>query len=180
MARVFTNRKSGLVLRGGSMRRQTRWLQSGPIQVSVADSTVTLLTTLSAAGLALVPFTIVRTRGLLVLRSDQAAAAEDQWISYGQIVVSEQAASIGVTAIPTPITDGESDLFFVYEMLGNFFRFLSAVGIDGAPAQRTFDSKAMRKVGEGENAVSVMEVPAAPVSGGVVLAVAFRQLIKLH
>ena len=56
---------------------------------------------LSAIGLALRPFTLIRVRGIFTIASDQSAATETQVGALGVAVVSEQAASIGVTAVPT-------------------------------------------------------------------------------
>ena len=52
--------------------------------------------------LALRPFTILRTRMLIGLKSDQGAATEQQIVSYGKIVVSDDAAAVGLTAFPNP------------------------------------------------------------------------------
>jgi len=75
------------------------------------------LTSLATAGLALRPFTVIRSYVSILVVSDQAAAIEKQLGAIGIVVVSEQAFAIGVTAIPTPITDAGSDLF----LLHNFY-----------------------------------------------------------
>ena len=74
----------------------------------------TILGSLNATALALRPFTIVRQHYFLMLRSDQAAAAERQFGAFGCVVVSDQAEAVGVTAIPTPITDAGSDLWMLH------------------------------------------------------------------
>jgi len=171
-------RKSGNVFRGGRMRRQTLWL-GGPFVTTTLASTnaVALTASLSAAGLALRPFTIVRTRGVWQVRSDQTAALESYGAMMGFAVVSDQAAAIGVTAVPTPDTDIQSDAWFVHEMQFGTFGFISGVGTQelGQP-QRTYDSKAMRKVEEGFDFVQVMEASVNSAS----IHDAFRILVKLH
>ena len=173
-------RKSGYVRRQGVMRRETLWvgLSIGRTVVAAAQ-TAAIITSANAALQALRPYTIVRTRGLLHLVSDQEAASEFQEIGYGHCVVSDQALAIGVTAVPTPDTDVGSDLWYVYQSMSNLFRFLSGVGVIGQEGQWVnFDSKAMRKVEDGEIDISVVETGAT--SAGVSLTSAFRQLIKLH
>ncbi len=62
MANIRTGRKSGLILRGGAMRRETFWVGGTVTQtVVVAGANPVLLTSLSTLALALRPFTIVRT-----------------------------------------------------------------------------------------------------------------------
>ena len=170
--------------RGGGFAaasRQTRWLDI-PWTVSVLSTTssAVLALTLTAAELALRPFTIVRTRGILHVTSDQFVAAETARISLGLAVVSDQAVAIGVTAVPTPETDRASDLWFVYESLGSSFVIASNSGFT-EPTGRLlhWDSKAMRKVEEGQDVAVVLENSALS-SNGSITEVAGRMLIKLH
>ena len=163
------------------MRRENLWLGGVVSQTSIAAaSTATLITSLNAAALALRPFTIVRTRGSLLILSDQLVATEDQEVGWGMSVVSDQAAAIGVTAVPTPVTDSDSDLFFAYEMLLGSFSFLTSAGFQQlalGDAMR-IDSKAMRKVSDSEDMISVAETSAT--SEGTLLISFFRTLVKLH
>jgi len=173
-------RKSGFVRRHGSMRRESLWV---PLTFSqdtlAAASTVVLISVAGAGLLALRPFTIVRTRGLVMVRSDQNAVSEDQELGYGHAIVSEQASAIGVTAIPTPVTDMDSDLWFVYESLVQRLTFADATGFNPTAGEvRYFDSKAMRKVEDGQDIVTVAETGAT--SEGVLMTSTFRFLIKLH
>jgi len=174
-------RKSGFIRRGGKMIRETSWL-AGLFQETTiaAASTATIITTLNAAALALRPFTIVRTRGVVGIRSDQISASESYSAIYAQLVVSEQAAAVGVTAIPTPVTENGSDYFYVMETLFGAVQFLSAVGafINGSETDRVFDSRAMRKVEDGMDIVTVVETTAA--SNGAIVKTFQRTLIKLH
>jgi len=179
MARISTGRKSGLILRGGSMRRETSWLDFPFAQTTIAAaSTAALLGSFTASALALRPFTIVRTRGILQCSSDQQAASEAWGLSYGLAVVSEQASAIGITAVPTPITDQSSDLFFVYESLYGRFQFQNATGTIESGAFKEWDSKAMRKVNDSEDLVVVAETPAFV--GSALIIDGFRMLVKLH
>jgi len=181
MAHIITGRKSGFITRDGRKRRETRWLAGlSTNTVAAAANNATLLTSLNAAALALRPFTVVRTRGFMYIRSDQNAASETYEMAYGEAVVSDQASAIGVTAVPTPTTDDGSDLWFVYERRGGEVAFSDATGIQSLQGIQpfAFDSKAMRKVEDGQDIVSVQESSA--LSAGAQLLVYSRSLIKLH
>ncbi len=110
----FTRQRSG-------ERRKTLWTRTSWISATIATpDTAIILFTFTAAFLdAKSPFTIVRTRGSMILSSDQNAATEDQQVKFGVAIVSRQAIAIGVTAVPTPVTDADSDMFFVYEELAS-------------------------------------------------------------
>ena len=174
-------RKSGHVFRGGRMvKRDSLWLNFVALETTIAAaSTATLVSTLNAAALALRPFTIVRTRIHLGLRSDQSAAGESQHIAYGHIVVQDTASAIGVTAVPTPATELSSD-FHMFEVMTNRF----TVGSDTsgfAPLgaiSKDADSKAMRKVDFGMDLAVVIETTST--SSGVIVFDMGRILIKLH
>ncbi len=95
----------------GAPRRKSLWLDFASIFVdraALAAASVSLVSSLNAAALALRPFTIVRTRGLLIVQSDQVAATEQPFGALGLSVVTDQASAIGISAVPTPITDAGS------------------------------------------------------------------------
>ena len=173
-------RKSGLVLRHGRMRRETRWLDLTQINsVLGAASTAILLQVLTTEEKALRPFTIIRTRLNWTIQSDQVIATEAYAAALGMAVVSDQAVAIGATAIPTPATDLASDLWFLHDIISSRFQFLDATGFQvGAPVMKDIDSKAMRKVEDGQDVVLVAETFAT--SFGVLVQTAGRMLIKLH
>ncbi len=178
MANINIRRKSGFILRSGSMRRESLWIDDPTVEASLVGSpTAILLSSLSAAGLALRPFTVVRTRGYIQMRSDQNATRETYGIAMGQCVVSDQAVGIGVTAVPTPVSDKASDLWHVYESLFSTQIGTSATGQSAEIGiGRTYDSKAMRKVQEGEDLITVAENEIA----GAIFVHTARILLKLH
>ena len=68
MANVIVSRKSGFIRRGGSMRRETAWLTDPTAEVTMSGApTALLISSLNAAALALRPFTIIRTRGVIYI-----------------------------------------------------------------------------------------------------------------
>ena len=163
---------------GRSAKRSTVWLGIDPTDTVMTITGGTIITSFNAAALALRPFTIVRTHLELLIFSDQAAAAEAQIGAYGGVVVSEQASAIGVSAVPTPVTDSDSDLFFAHQWMLNMFFFLDATGAHSAGRRYTIDSKAMRKVNDDQDVLFVAERSSA--GAGIEVMSAGRILVKLH
>ncbi len=179
MANIRTARRSGLVLRGGRMRRETLWGDIAPGTVAMAAASTAVITNVTGAlFLGLRPFTVVRVRAQIQVRSDQQGAIEFWQAAWGICVVSDQAVAIGVTAIPTPFTDLGSDLWFAHEMATGLQGISSGTSTGELGRMVNVDSKAMRKVEEGSQLVFVAETSAG--SNGVSLTSAGRVLIKLH
>ena len=168
-------------MRGGRMRRQTQWLASSSISVTLAaPSTAALSGSLNAAALALRPFTIVRSRGYVGARTDNVAVstAEIYEVAFGLTVVTDEAVAIGVTAVPTPATQDASD-WFLYERIAGRTEISSAGIAQGQIMQvKDVDSRAMRKVDLGQDLILVEETSA--ISSGAIAQDYFRVLIKLH
>ncbi len=178
MARITTNRKSGFIVRDGSRRRETVWFNFGFTQdATAASATAVLASSLNAAALALRPFTVVRTRMIWQVESDQSAATELFIGNLGIAVVSDQASAVGVTAVPTPATDRGSDLWFVIEQWIGLFNLIGS-DVTADVQFRPIDSKAMRKVDVGQDLVKVVE---AGIGGSGCLHRSMgRMLVKLH
>ena len=168
-------RKSGFIVRGGRSVRQMLWFKN--IEVSATNAAAlaaTLMTSLNASALALRPFTVVRTRGTMLVESDQVGASERFSTAYGHIVVTDQAAAAGVASVPTPETDPENDWFVYKRVIQRTAATMNAM----LGVLVEFDSKAMRKVDNGSDIVTVSE--AGTLSLGSIITVQWRQLIKLH
>jgi len=184
MANISRSRKSGVFLRGGVRQRETTWI--GGVCITQGFTTPggsVLLTQLNAAALALLPFTVVRTRGVLFVRSDQLAASENWGIFYAEAVVSSEASGVGVSAVPQPESNPSSDMFFVYEGVLGSIRVSTAVGFGEGHAggiERVIDSKAMRKVEPGQDLISIGESCSTSGYAGVQLLAYTRTLVKLH
>ncbi len=163
------------------MRRESLWLAIQETSTVLTVATPVLFTGFTAGVLAVRPFTIVRTRGVMHLSSDQIANTESYFAALGMAIVSDQALAIGVTAVPTTVTDPDSDLWFLYEALVGKYVLSSAVGIDASGGQfKEFDSKAMRKVEEGQDVAIVEEASGAAGFSGCTMIKQGRMLIKLH
>ncbi len=156
-------------------KRVTSWISStrDTSFTNLAASTAILDQSFSRTD----PFTVVRTRGLLVVKSDQIANGEEPFGSLGMAVVSDEAAAIGVTAMPTPFTDAASDLFFLH-LDWAMITEVNNTNITNTPWIQTFDSKAMRKVNENETIAVTIEN--GHTGFGVQFELLFRMLIKLH
>ena len=160
-------------------RRSTTW---------IASVTETAFTAVAAAGndfqgklgtaaLAFRPFTVVRVVGQLFVQSDQIVdSQETPFGAAGLAVVSTKASTAGGTSIPLPVTDEGSELWFAYQ----FWAAGASIGANGNNPIYVFpfDSRAMRKVNEGEDIVSVFENGSAADGCGYLLK--YRMLIKLH
>ncbi len=168
-------------LRQGQRRANT-WTSSADVSAvtTLAAGVKALDQTFSEASLLSIgmsPCTIVRTRGVLLIKSDQDAANEDVFGSIGFAVVSEQARVIGGTAIPGPTRDAPSDLFFVHQFWGAGNSGPSTGALFGVPWYRyEFDSKAMRKVAPGDSIVVMIENGHA--TAGAAYLMQFRMLLK--
>jgi len=170
MARRFTRG----IQRGA--RRLTSWFNV-PFSSTVNNATASITASLSASGLLRRPFTVVRTHVELLISSDQSIASESQLGAFGIAVVSSQALAIGVTAVPTPVTDLESDLWFVHQVMLNCYQFHTAASVNATYGARySVDSKAMRRVNDDQDIVFVLEN--STIGSGQIVLLAGRMLIK--
>jgi len=144
---------------------------------AVAASTAVLLASLNAAALSLRPFTIVRTRGILVWAADQVGVSEEPFGAFAMQVVTDSAAIAGVASVPTPTTEAGAD-YFVYVPVATKLTFASGLSVSGGEYVKEFDSKSMRKVGIDDDVVITVENFA---SGAVGAEIIFggRMLVKL-
>ncbi len=176
MARRFGGLRSRMIRSG----RKTFWVGGTIVETTLASAnSAAILTSLNAAALALRPFTIVRTRGQWGFHSDQQAADESQHIHYGSIVVSDEAVAVGITAVPTPVTQDASS-WVHFDGAYQRFEFGSGTGVNPnmIPHRYVIDSKSMRKVEEGQDLIAVAQN--GPNSEGSVLITYVKTLIKLH
>ena len=179
MARTNFSRSSFRPVQRAQKRKST-WLFVGLSQsILPSVGSAAVVASLNAAALALRPFTVVRSRLYAHIDSDQQAAGENYTGAVGIAVVSDQALAIGITAVPTPVTDAGSDLWFLHQWMIGALTFSSAVGLDAnAGVGMNIDSKAMRKVDVGQDLIVVVE--RGDILGGAAITVAGRILVKLH
>ena len=122
-------------------------------------------------------FTLVRTRGLLSVASDQTAATEFQIGAVGIAIVSTAAFTAGAASVPTPVTEAAWDGWLWYQSFANRMVFVSGVGLETPYAvQFEIDSKAMRKVSADETLIVVAENASG--AHGLSIAAPIRTLLK--
>ncbi len=145
--------------RVGHTKRLTSWDATSPetTYIPLAAATVALDSTFVSIG----PQTIVRVRGQLAVSTDQDVADEDPFGAVGLCIVSDEAAAVGVTAMPKPYIDAESDLWFMHEFWTASVRFGSTVGFARVEFNLRLDSKGMRRFSEDQTIVLMMENAAA-------------------
>ena len=177
MPRGRVARRSFGLQRGRSVGRLTEWFGTifGTDATTLPASTGLLALVMTAAELAKRPFTITRTVGLLSVQSDQNAAPEFPFGALGGLVVSEKAIATGFTAVPDPVTESDSDLWFLYQ---SFSAEGSASTNVGRPLmQFPLDSRAQRKVQDGEEFAFV--IANASAADGLNFFLNLRILVKL-
>ena len=159
-----------------SPRRAMQWIAS--TQESVPTSLGAASVVLDQSFAFGEDATITRIRGKLWVASDQVAASEQPFGAIGMAVVTNQALAIGVTAVPTPITDQASDEWFLWEPWFADIAFADATGFIQKFRQIEFDSKAMRKVNDGLSVIVALENSSSAHGANYLLE--FRMLVKLH
>ena len=158
-------------------RRKTQWVASvdSTGQTAIPAASAILDSTLAFAE----PATIVRVRGSIWVSSDQSSANEEPFGALGFIIVSDAAAAVGVGSLPTPITDEADDGWFVYVPWLASWRLVDATGVQANPfMEYKFDSKAKRKVNEGDTLAVVIENASS--ADGVNYILKDRTLLMLH
>jgi len=134
-------------------RRKTHWTE---LRAVPADFTATGSTLIASTAVGHEGETLVRTRGYISGVLTVASAPGDGFFgAIGMAIVTVAAATIGITAIPTPLTEAGWDGWFVHRY------FDCRAGLSGSNDQLValdIDSKAMRKANEDEQIVMVLEV----------------------
>ena len=166
-------------------RRKTSWI-GGALTPTTAQSigvaTTAIVLSFDTRTVASIsaPFTIIRLRGELVIYSDQKAADEDPFGAIGAMIVSGEAFDGGAATVPAPYTESFYDSWFYHQ-------YWAAPNVANAGSNAvasfdfphyTVDSKAMRKVGDGDVFVCVLENKSAAHAAAYTLN--FRMLVKLH
>ena len=105
--------------------------------------------------------TIVRTRGNIEMIQTLGGAGEGFHVAFGIGIVSDQAFTVGATAIPGPISEPGWPGWFYHRFL-DIHSVSSTIG-DGVNSsavvvREEVDSKAMRKISDGETMVAMIEV----------------------
>ena len=124
----------------------------GAAYVTLAASTKVLAASFSLNNPG-IDETILRTVGLLSIESDQNAAIEEQIGALGVCEITDRAATVGITAIPDPVTEVDADFWLLYVP----FSMSGARGaVPNDSVQFHYDSKAKRILEEGSQLAVVV------------------------
>ena len=138
---------------------------------------------LSGSSLIIVPAgTLVRTRGMIAVGVLTSGAANNAITgAYGQIVVSSDAATVGISALPGPLSDIENDWYVWLPIALRLDTVAEAPVNITSNALLPYDSRGQRKLKAGDELVSVVEFCQSDITTGTVIQVAdsFRQQFKL-
>ena len=118
--------------------------------------------------------TVRRTRGLISVGSDQSVAIENQLGAVGLVVINDVALTLGITAIPDPVSNDDDDGWFVF--IPFVRKGINSTG-NSPSTEFEFDSKAMRRVEEGFGIAIV--VANASLIHGFEVAISMRMLTSL-
>ncbi len=162
-------------------RRQTEWLSLTAPSATTALAAASKIQwlTMVAAEITKLPFTIVRTIGFVSIRQ-QSAVDSIQSGAFGLTIVTDRAESVGITALPDPVTESDADYWFLFQPWSTALKIETAAeqSATNSPFHTMFDSKAQRKVEEGERIVGVLANASA--AQAIEFQIQLRMLIKLH
>ena len=101
--------------------------------------------------------TVRRIRMSVLYSSDQNTASETSLGAVGAAVVEATAVTVGVTALPDPITDIQDDIWVMFQGLHTRISFVTGGGlVEPAGMGVEIDSKAMRKLPPGKALVFIV------------------------
>ncbi len=94
--------------------------------------------------------------------------------------MTSRALTVGITALPDPVTESSADFWFLYVPWATGVRIESVAEQSHSATtwSKVFDSKAQRKVEEGEQLAGIMANASS--AQGVEFQIQLRMLIKLH
>ncbi len=117
--------------------------------------------------------TLVRTRGIMHVKTDNIAAEEEQLGALGMIRATDRAVAAGAASIPGPITDGDDDGWFLWLPVAQ----ISVNNVINRGFHYTIDSKAQRIVREGQQLAVMFENSGAE---GLMLTLNMRVLSRFR
>ena len=167
--------------RSNGFRRRVTWGE-GPLGTLTGIATSTQLLFGTAQQFTLDDLTLTRMRGQVAAWLTVAGGAANEGFDcyFGMCVVSENAAAIGVTAVPSPLADIAWDGWFVHRVF-QVRNMATALAEDSPMQQFRFevDSKAMRKVHQTDVVVAAFETTESGDGSTMSVSLISRMLLKL-
>ena len=150
--------------------------------VALAANSVAVVTSSNALLAALSEMTsptVVRIRGAGIVMVESGSNTDDIMVGQGIAVVSTKAAGVGVTAVPSPLTDVSFPWMWHRFTPLRFFTTSGAVSPDAGVDRFEIDVKAMRKIlSDEEELIYVVETSNGAGTAAIVFANGIRVLIK--
>ena len=122
------------------------------------------------------PGTIVRSRGRISIQPQSYVADLNIVGAFGIGLVSDEAATVGITVIPEPFSDADWGGWMVWQSFALHYEFHDSTGSFLELEAIEIDSKAMRKVEPNSRMVFVAESQ----GGAFFIAETVRLLEMLH
>ena len=174
-ARVTSSRFGGR----NSPRRLTEWIAATVNFTDLTSTEISNPISFSQAALAaLVPFTIIRTVGVMTIAADVNFITNQIYSgAAGLQVVGDDARASGVASMASPFADAGDDSWFYHQ----FFHVTIDDRADSdlvVSQSMVIDSKAQRKVVDGQAIVFFVE--GGGEADGFDVAIGLRILCKLH
>jgi len=159
-----------------SARRQTTWVASADQEyTSLASNALGIQQSFDPTASGFIKPTIVRTRGLLSVEPQTAAADLSLVGAMGIGIVTDAAFAAGAASLPGPITNQDWDGWFVWMPWAFTFESITQAGVLNFSHEWLLDSKSMRKVSDEETVVVMVESQVSAVR----VSVQFRMLLKI-
>ncbi len=160
----------------GGPKRAVQWV--GPADqnvISVASGASAIVASFDPGGNSMIRPTIVRTRGMVSIRPQSFAGDLSIGGAFGVAIVSDEAFAAGTASIPRPFDDANWGGWMVWRSFFYQLEFADVTGFIIGDRVLEVDSKAMRKVGDNETVVLMVESQTGAFNIGMHL----RQLFKL-
>ncbi len=137
--------------RARSPRRRTGW-EEGPGTQAINGQSSSFAAIIGGGQSALVDgMTVARIRGQIEVYLTAVTAAGDGYAgAFGIGIVTAAAFAVGVTAVPTPITEIEWEGWLWHQFFSLHVGDKTAGDVDHSRLQIPVDTKAMRKIGSDE------------------------------
>jgi len=162
------------------IKRLTEWaaiVNTAP--TALAANSFSLLTSLTGADLSpIIPSTLVRIRGQIMMQSDQDTTHEAQIGSLGIAIVQDVARAAGGASLPDPFLDAGDDTWLYWTSLMSAGERGAGTVVGSVPFSVDLDAKSMRKIVDGD-ALIVMLANHNPTTG-IFVAFQARFLFLLH
>jgi len=168
----MTRLRRGFPARGGRKRQSTWIAPADQATVNVASGTSVIIASFDPAGAGMLAPTIVRSRGAVGIVPTFSGADLAISGAYGVCIVSDEAFAAGTASIPRPFDDADWGGWFVWRSFFGKFEFDVQGNVFPNNLIDQVDSKAMRKVSNGETIVMMAESQ----SGAIAIAMHLRLL----